>query len=342
MAVARRLPSETTPVFATQSLGAALVDREGFVCEYVLSRNHMRGPVRRWHAHLQSRFEHLLDLYEPRVLVFDGVVPYEGMTRAWVDRPDVTTVWLRRGMWRPGAGSRWPKWASRFDLVIEPGDVASRADAGVAAAYAHQVMMVPPITYLDRAEILPADEAREELGIDPSLGTPVLVSLGAGNINDTRSTVSQLLQRLNDAGCQPFVARSPISSVQPDAIGAQTLRVYPVSRYLRAFEFAAVAGGYNSVHELVVTATPSLIVPNLETGIDDQRRRARYMEQEGLAFAVEDDDSLASALDALLHPATRARMRRRLERRTWVNGAGATAAAIASLSGVPMQEATDV
>ncbi len=54
------------------------------------------------------------------------------------------------------------------------------------------------------------------------------------------------------------------------------MSVYPLSRYLRAFDAAVVAAGYNSYHEMVMAGVPAAYVPNLATTTDDQLARAEH------------------------------------------------------------------
>jgi len=54
----------------------------------------------------------------------------------------------------------------------------------------------------------------------------------------------------------------------------KTIVDYPNSKYFSAFDFAVVAAGYNSVCEVVMLGLPAVFFPNIETGADDQAKRA--------------------------------------------------------------------
>jgi hypothetical protein len=59
------------------------------------------------------------------------------------------------------------------------------------------------------------------------------------------------------------------------------LRDYPNSIYLNGFDFSIQAGGYNSFHEMRKMAMPTLFLPNLNTGMDDQVTRCEKAVSEG-------------------------------------------------------------
>jgi predicted glycosyltransferase len=69
-------------------------------------------------------------------------------------------------------------------------------------------------------------------------------------------------------------ARAPISVVDmqlPDDVMA--ISVYPLVRYMRAFDAFVGSAGYNTCCEVIQSAVPSLLVPN-PVAADDQARRA--------------------------------------------------------------------
>src|SRR5690606_29969076 len=79
--------------------------------------------------------------------------------------PDVAFVWVRRGMWKPGANLHALRKRRMFDAVLEPGDLAAEADRGATAAAA-DVVRVPPVTLLECVDRVPKEQARAELGLD--------------------------------------------------------------------------------------------------------------------------------------------------------------------------------
>ena len=138
-----------------------------------------------------------------------------------------------------------------FDLVVEPGELAADDDRGATRALRAEATRVGPVTYLEGEELLDRAAARAALGLDPARPA-ALVTLGAGNIDDADSTLRRVLDRLGrEPDLQVLVTRSMIAEQQtalPDNVRA--VSVYPLARYLHAFDLAVAAAGYNSFHEL--------------------------------------------------------------------------------------------
>jgi glycosyltransferase involved in cell wall biosynthesis len=326
MAIGRRLPAGTRTVIATQSHGASVAHREGFLTEYIPSRSVLRLPRQRWTEMLTSRLEHLIDLHEPAVVAVDSV-PHDGIVAAVRSRPDITWVWVRRPMWRRDTGAEWIERGGYFDAILEPGEFAAAADEGPTVLDRDGVHTVDPITYLDPDELAEPAAARQALGLDP--GRPAaLLQLGAGNINDIASPVARIAAHLRDAGFQMVLAESAIATEpMPPIPGAHVVKLYPISRYLRGLDLVISASGYNSFHELLAFGVPAVFVPNRETSLDDQVSRARFAAAAGAALIVEDPDG--TDLDRVLARAVRDDVREQLSRRCLEVGPGNGAAAAA-------------
>ena len=328
MAIARRLPGGLQPIMFTLSQGMPVVRREGFYAEYFPSREQAGLESPRWNAMYERRLTHVLSVYDPSVVVFDGTFPYGGLRQAMLQEPQRRFVWCRRAMWQPGLGAANLGFSSAFDAVLEPGEFSATADAGLTVARRGEVSAVAPITYLDEADLLPREEAERELGLAPGR-LNVLLQLGTGNLSDIESVLGRCVARLReDTRVQLAVAVSTLSR-RPPALpeGIIALRVYPLSRYYRAFDLAVSAAGYNSFHELVGFAVPTLFVPNPRMPLDDQVARARHAEEVGVSRAwVEDgEESLEEMLGSLLDDGVRAKMERSARERGFVNGAEAAA-----------------
>jgi glycosyltransferase involved in cell wall biosynthesis len=139
LAVARRLPGDPVLVTAAERLPAT-----------ELLVEHL--PPVMSPAFLRHRLRHLIELHHARTVVVDGL-PHDGILAATADHPAVAWLWLRAGMWRRGTGSRWRGRSAAFHRVLEPGEFAAAGDEGWTAT--EPVGTVPPITFYDRAELLP-------------------------------------------------------------------------------------------------------------------------------------------------------------------------------------------
>ena len=332
MAIARRLPGDQTAVIATQSYAASVAHQEGFLTEYIPSRKVLQAAHPRWTAFLRSRLDHLVDLHEPAVVAVD-CLPHAGIVEAVRDHPEITWVWVRRAMWRRGVGADWITEGKVFDHVLEPGEFAAVADEGPTVADRANAFQVGPITFLDEGELLDRDAARAELGLD---GRPAaLLQLGAGNINDISSPLARICRHLAGHDFQLVLAESTIATRPlPRVPGAKVVKLYPVSRYLRAFDLTVSAAGYNSFHEQIGFRIPTVFLPNTSTRLDDQVGRARFAAATGVALVVEDPGSaeLEDVLNQAVRPEVRAGLTHRCGELAFDNGGGAAAA---WLSGLP-------
>jgi hypothetical protein len=332
MAIARRLPEDMEAVIATQSYGASVCHQEGFLTEYVPSRKVLAAAKPRWTEFLRERLRHLIELHGPQIVAVDSV-PHDGIVAAVADHPDITWIWVRRAMWRRGVGANWIERGTAFDAILEPGEFAAPADEGPTVADRAAAYLVAPITFLDDSELLDAGTARRGLGVDDR--PTALLQLGAGNINDISSPVARMAQCLLDNGFQLVLAESTIATeAMPRIPGAHVVKVYPVSRFLRAFDLVVSASGYNSFHELIGFGVPSVFVPNTQTGLDDQVARARFAAAAGAALVIEDPAS--DEVERVLAHAARTDVREGLARRCaevgFANGGAQAAAWLGGLS----------
>lgn len=301
MAVARRLPDDLEPVVLTLSQAVGVVRDLGYHVEYLPSRGALGAPHRPWHALLRARVVELIDELDVRAVVFDGTWPYDGLLDAFEDRPGVLRVWSRRALWRAEITRHVLHHAPRFDLVVEPGELAGDDDRGATRARRHETCQVGPITFLRADEPLGREDAREQLDLAPD-GRAALVQLGAGNINDTRSLLGSVVEQLHaaDPALVVCVTRSAIGTADTLPEGVRAVSAYPLARNFAAFDVAVAASGYNTFHELVLASVPTLFVPNTDTATDDQLARARWAERVGIARCVS-DPTPAALRQALAH-----------------------------------------
>jgi glycosyltransferase involved in cell wall biosynthesis len=335
MAIARRLPDDLEAVIATQSYGASVCHQAGFLTEYLPSRTVLAAAKPRWTEFLRDRLRFLIELHAPKIVAVDSV-PHDGIVQAAADHPGITWIWVRRAMWRRGVGANWIERAPYFDAVLEPGELAEAADEGPTVAERHTAYRVAPISFLDRGELLDAATARRELGLAD--GPTALLQLGAGNINDISSPVARMARCLLGQGFQLVLCESTIATGPlPRIPGATVIKVYPVSRHLRAFDLVVSASGYNSFHELIGFGIPSVFVPNTRTGLDDQVARARFAAAAGAALIIEDagSDEVERVLTYAARPQVRAGLAQRCAELSFGNGAGPAAAWLSALTKRP-------
>lgn len=284
LAYARRLEEHADPIFLSMSQAVPVVGNFGFAYEYLPSAKALAMAPRAWDELFVDRVRDCIARTGPDVVVFDGTWPYNGVVRVRESFPTVRWIWSRRGMWREGANAHQIKKSAWFDEVIEPGDFAASYDKG--ATKAADATRLDPVTLLDRSELEEPAQSREALGL-PQDAPTALISLGAGNINDTGSDIGAATTALLNLGVQVCVTQPEIARESRHNTDVRLIRDYPLSRRYSAFDIVVSAAGYNSFQELMRMGVPSLLVPNNSTALDDQESRARYAADQGWAHTLE-------------------------------------------------------
>lgn len=286
-----------------------------------------------WDHYFADRLRLLAAETGARVVVFDGVVPYAGLLAARASMPATAFVWVRRGMWRPGVGAEWLARSEHFDLVVEPGDFGAAADTGPTAGRP-EATRTAPVSLTSVVPPLPAPEARAALGLDPDRPA-LLLAPGSGAYADVSTLVDAVLARLAAAAphWQVAVTRQAIARHATRASEQVVLLedVYPLARYLRAFDGAVSAAGYNAVHEQLAVGLPTLFVPSTGHETDDQVARVRGVTALGAALVSTGADDLLDGLDRLLDPAVRAALSAACADLPTPDGASAIASLVADL-----------
>jgi hypothetical protein len=332
MAVARRLNPEVGPVFFTLSGAAHVAAKQGWPVESYQHVQHYGGDASSWREALAGRLDDLVGFHRPRVLVFDGNVPYAALFDLRAAHPEVWFVWVRRGMWRTthDAVARRPH---PFDIVLTPGELAADYDAG-ATAQIEDALPMPPITFFDREELSSRAAARLELGIADGT-TAVLLQLGAGNNFNMATVRSNLIDNLaRRRGVKMFEARWPMSFLDQSDPRVVRLERFPLAHLLRGFDLVISACGYNSFHEILMARVPAVFVPNENLEMDAQERRALWAERQGFAASGSalQPFSTVRAVEWLLEGGERAALHARLSQLEFMNGAAQVADLIAELS----------
>lgn len=238
----------------------------------------------RWHPYLRDRLVALVRETGARAVMFDGVFPYAGLLAARQALPETPFLWVRRGMWKADVSAKQLKPAKLFDEVVEPGDFGSLQ--GVDLTTTAGVTRTPPISLTDVLGQFDSDHARRALGLDPDRPT-LLLAPGSGALGSVESTATEVRRIVSqlDPRWQIAVTKQDIARHTVGGEGIHVLKnVYPLVRYLKAFDAAVSAAGYNSVHELLGAGIPTLFIPSVNHATDDQRRRAEGVAAQGAAL----------------------------------------------------------
>jgi UDP:flavonoid glycosyltransferase YjiC (YdhE family) len=275
LAYAHRLRGRARPVFFSLASAIEIIEEMGFEADYLVSPFWSRTPIVPWNQELAVRVGLMLEELKPDVVVFDGTWPFPGLLQA-CDRAGIARrVWSNRQLHKPDA-EPVPVAETEFDLVIEPGEIGTTFSVARAAMPGRKVRTAP-VALLRGDELAGREAARDALGLEPD-GRYVLLSLGPGNLKDVGDIARGLVSEFRAHGFAVVWARAPIT-VRDVALPEHVLpiSVYPLLRFMRAFDVFAGAAGYNTCCEAMLSGVPSLLVPNTRVQ-DDQTRRAGMLQ----------------------------------------------------------------
>lgn len=336
LASARRHREMAEPIVVSMSRAFGVARDEGIMAEYIPFSRGTDLPPARWHANLRAELAEMFRFYRPQVVALDGNVPYVGLQDALADFPDLWAVWIRRAMWPPGVGETSLAGRDQFDASIEPGELAATFDRGLTRNLRREAKLVAPITYLRPGEALARRPARVVLGLDPDRPA-MFLQLGSGNNFRTRELRQQIIDTLKfrDPLVQIVVGQWQISHDSDDEPeGVTVIRSFPFSRFLNAFDFAVAIAGYNTFHENLAAALPTVFLSNDHHEQDEQWLRADYARIRGLAFAARTDNAfdITRAVLEICNPKRQDALRQACLRLSPKNGADEVARYLTDLA----------
>lgn len=333
LAIARHL-REFKPLFITTCKRAHVLDRYGIPYYYVppiqdLAKADFVIDIVAWNYMLYLIMGNLFDAFRPAAVVFDGITPYAGLRQAWDEAPEVARVSIRRAYRLDGRERRVLEADSDVHLILIPHE---EGEDHVPVPVGPRSAKVGHVVVADREEALDRVVARRELGL-PDEGLCVLIQLGAGVLGRGVELRSRLIEHLDRRGVTTVVTSYDPADERHGG-HVRELHVFPLAKYLRAFDMAVAAAGYNTYAELMHHGVPTLFVPNQQTASDDQVARASRAEQAGAALLADETepDGLLAALDRLLADAAlRASLSRAALQMVPRNGGAAAAALLTDL-----------
>ena len=274
---------------------------DGFITYHRAGRHKISNmEANTWNTLVDEMLSLIIDVHKPKEFIFDGAYPYRGMLNSIAGKKWLRKTWVRRGTFKKG--SRIPiDSIQHFDLIIHPEDVVKVSEDEMK--HDVEVLMVPPITLIDKEEMLMRTKVKRRFGI-PLDSRIAYVQLGAGRINDIDSEINHVISALLEKENLYIVLGESMLGDRLDVDFERViiLRDYPNSIYLNAFDFSIQAGGYNSFHEMRKMAIPTLFLPNLNTGMDDQVKRCEMAVSEGwgLVNLNRSREGIKEDIDALL------------------------------------------
>ena len=302
--VARRLKKEDPNceiIFFTTMPTLHIPYSEGYITYHLAGRKKDgKMEASKWNMMVEEIMTLVFETHRPKAFVFDGAFPYRGMLNAIRDSSIPNKVWVRRGMFKKG--SKIPVDSiQHFDLIVHPGDAVDKEL--IESEHDVETMHTPPMSLFDRNEIMSRDKARRRIGL-PTDCVAVYVQLGAGRINDINSEVRTVVNAiLENKNAHVILGESMLGErLDIDKDRVHIIRDYPNAIYLAAFDFSVQAGGYNSFHEMRQMRIPTLFLPNMNTGMDDQLSRCNVAEAESWGIVNQDrsEEGIYSDVESLL------------------------------------------
>ena len=240
---------------------------------------HKNMETSTWNMLVEEMLTLVFEVHKPRCFIFDGAFPYRGMLNSINQRKSLNKVWLRRGMFKKGSSVPVDS-ISFFDTVVHPKDAVERSESEII--HSIKTETVSPITLIDNEEMLERNIVRSRLGL-PLDCKVTYVQLGAGKINQIDSDIRIVVETLlKNKDMYVVIGESMLGKrVDIDLERIRVVRDYPNAIYFKGFDYSVQAGGYNSFHEMRRMQLPTLFIPNLNTGMDDQLARCLVAKEEG-------------------------------------------------------------
>ena len=289
-AIAEELKGVARPILVSVAGGIAEIPSTvGIECEYIPGKARRWMPAHRWDRYFRDRLVAIADETGASVITFDGVVPYPGFIATKLKRPDLTIVWVRRGLWQKNILRFALPFQSRLvDSIIEPGDIARSYDHGPTSQRTDAIL-TSPVSLYSRSSALSRVEARKILGLEADRPA-VLVQLGTGDSDMNEKMRAALSGLLGWKDLQVVLTKNPEDaqgkSLVPAGLEIKVQRYFPLAQVLAAFDGAIAATGYNSVHELLPAQIPTVLISNIR-GTDDQDARAKWCHDHGYALRAD-------------------------------------------------------
>lgn len=219
----------------------------------------------------------------------------------------------------------------REDEVEYPGDLAARG------AWVGRITICSPEALLSRAD------ARARLGL-PAEGRAVLVSFGGGGSEEVKERLKLALEvaarhpEILFAVLRPPLGRFPLPALACGNV--HLISHFPIMECFHAFDVALCTSGTNMVGELIQAGLPMVWMPLSKVSVDQFPNAVRCVRRGiGLLPRLE-PEPVAGAIGALLDPARREAMRRRMAIVRRPNGADVAVDLIARWCAGPLPTAS--
>ena len=222
--------------------------------------------------------------------VFDGGYIFNSVYHTILER-GLPSVWIRRGLWQANQNNTIALDREKiFDGVIVPTEAFPELNADYSRG--SKVHKVGPI--VDQVALTPEETADLRASLARRFGRPfdklVVTMLGGGVAADRRAQTQAIcaeMERRPDV--LHLVIVWPTALVDPAWFGWKNTRIVKTHRasvVAAASDLFISAVGYNSFHEVLYNAIPTLFIAQMNSYMDDQVQRARSAVERGAAELV--------------------------------------------------------
>lgn len=223
--------------------------------------------------------------------VFDGGHVFSSVLRT-VTEQNLPSVWIRRGLWQHGPSTRIALDRQKiFDRVIVPQEAFSELNQTLS--FGDAISEVGPI--FQQTSQTEADRKALRQAIGEKLGKEVdrlvITMLGGGVAADRRAQTMTVASHLATVeNVTNLLVVYPTSKIDPawnSFPNTHLVRTRHASTLFQAADLFISAVGYNSFHEAIYGAVPTIFIPQMAAYMDDQRARAEAAHERRLAIKVE-------------------------------------------------------
>ena len=328
MAIARRIRSidpNREIVFLTTSIAVNTLHKEGFLAYHIPPKALLPAEMTsaQWGEMLRSTLMMLFSLYDIKTVVFDGAYPYAPFVRYIGAQGELKKVWVKRGSEKAETKATRQEQEKFFDHILIPSEMGQEMPQNDS-----RHTWVNPIVFIDKDELLSRNQVRRLFKI-PDDKLFVYVQLGAGSNYNLQERLDCVFAALRKKGNIMIALGESIigDALQIYEDDIVIIKDYPNSKYFSGFDFVISACGYNTFHELMYFGVPTLFLPIMETGTDDQMSRAMLGVKAGAAIALSqfDEKEIEQAIEKLSDREENLKMRKNVQDFSFSNGAEAAA-----------------
>lgn len=286
--ISEALPKKTPkPRFLAFPSCLPMINQAGFDATPLIQRSDMHADGGANDLANYSRLQSAVS--NDDVLVFDGGYVFDSIYRTILDR-NLSAIWIRRGLWRATQNNRIPLDREKFFArVVVPREAFDELDQHVSSGT--HVTSVGPIVRMLDPKADPSDiRAKLAETLDVSFSQLVVTMLGSGAVHDLSPHVQTVCAQVEQrADCLHLMVVWPGAVLPPERYAWSRSKVVTTQRaglLAASADVLVSAAGYNSFHEAMYNAIPTIFVPQTAQILDDQTARAEAAEERGLAAHV--------------------------------------------------------